>query len=267
MKHIVCYSGGHSSALVAIEVVRKYGIENVILCNHECILESEDVARFENEVANYLGLPITYVNFKDSHIKDQFDVVIEKGSFVNTKTRQALCTSIMKTQPFMEWLKEFNSEDIIIYYGFDKNEQHRITRRSGILSSQGYKSDYPLALWSERTIQDTSEIGINRPMLYDKFKHANCIGCLKAGKQHWYIVFLEYPEIFNKAINTENEIGYSIIKGKFLEELIPEFELMKQAGVIPTEHTQPMKFWKEVKKKTNGTIEIDFDIKPCECTF
>lgn len=30
-KHIVCYSGGHSSALVAIEVVRKYGKENVVL--------------------------------------------------------------------------------------------------------------------------------------------------------------------------------------------------------------------------------------------
>jgi hypothetical protein len=267
MKHIVCYSGGHSSALVAIEVVRKFGKENVILVNHECILEDDDVARFEQQVANYLELPITYVNFKDSDKKDQFDVIIDKGSFVNTKTRQALCTSVMKTAPFMEYLKEFNNEEIIIYYGFDKIEQNRISRRSTILSAQGYKSDYPLALWTERTIYETSEIGIERPMLYNKFKHANCIGCLKAGKQHWYIVYLEYPEIFYKAIDTENTIGYSIIKGKFLEELIPEFELMKQAGVIPTEHTQPIKFWKEVKKKTNGTIEIDFDIKPCECTF
>ena len=30
-KHIVCYSGGHSSALVAIEVVRRYGKENTVL--------------------------------------------------------------------------------------------------------------------------------------------------------------------------------------------------------------------------------------------
>lgn len=267
MKHIICYSGGHSSALVAIEVVRKFGKENVILCNHECILEDKDVTRFENEVANYLGLPITYVNFKDSNIKDQFDVILDKGSFVNTKTRQALCTSVMKTEPFMEWLKTFNKDDIIIYYGFDKKEKERINRRSSILSAQGYKSDYPLALWVERTIYDTKEIGIERPMLYNKFKHANCIGCLKAGKQHWYIVYLEYPEIFKKAIATENEIGHSIIKGSFLEELIPEFELMKNSNVTPTEHIQPMKFWKEVKKKTNGTIEIDFNSKPCECIF
>ena len=35
MKHIVCYSGGHSSALVAVEVVRKFGKENVVLLNHD----------------------------------------------------------------------------------------------------------------------------------------------------------------------------------------------------------------------------------------
>jgi len=31
MKYIVCFSGGHSSALVAVEAVRKAGKENVIL--------------------------------------------------------------------------------------------------------------------------------------------------------------------------------------------------------------------------------------------
>ena len=39
MKYIVCYSGGHSSALVAIETVRKYGKENVILLNHNISAE------------------------------------------------------------------------------------------------------------------------------------------------------------------------------------------------------------------------------------
>lgn len=48
MKHLVCYSGGHSSALVAIEVVRKFGKENVILLNHDIksTSEGEDIKRF-----------------------------------------------------------------------------------------------------------------------------------------------------------------------------------------------------------------------------
>ena len=268
MKHIICYSGGHSSAIVAIEVVRKYGKENVILCNHRLILEDKDVERFENEVANYLGVPITYIDFDGWEIKDQFDVVIGAGSFINTTTRQALCTTIMKTEPFMKWLKTLNF-DFTVYYGFDEKEQHRITRRSSIMASNGYKTDYPLATWKDRTIYSTDEIGIEKPNLYSKFKHANCIGCLKGGKQHWYIVYCEYPEIFQKAIDTENEIGHSILKQGFLEELVAEFKLMKNSGVVPTEHLSSSKFWSDAKKKTNGIIEIDFSTldKPCECVF
>ena len=97
MKHIICYSGGHSSAIVAIEVVRKFGKENVLLVNHECILEPDDVARFEQEVAAYLEMEITYVNMSDSDTKDQFDVVMDKGALTNQR-KQALCTSAMKTE-------------------------------------------------------------------------------------------------------------------------------------------------------------------------
>jgi len=58
IKHIVCYSGGHSSALVAIEVVRRFGKENVILLNHDINsrFENEDIKRFKKDVSNYLGL-------------------------------------------------------------------------------------------------------------------------------------------------------------------------------------------------------------------
>ena len=31
VKHIVCFSGGESSAIVAVELVRKFGKENVII--------------------------------------------------------------------------------------------------------------------------------------------------------------------------------------------------------------------------------------------
>jgi hypothetical protein len=268
IKHIVCYSGGHSSALVAIEVVRRFGKENVILVNHQLILEDADVARFENQVAKYLEMEITYVNFDGWETKDQFDVVIERGSFVNTRTRQALCTSVMKTMPFNDWLTDnFKGDDCVIYYGFDKSEPKRITRRSPIMAAMGYKTDYPLALWDNRTIFETTEIGIQRPNLYSMFKHANCIGCLKAGHLHWYAVYCNYPEIYAKAIATEEEIGYSIVKDSFLKDMIDKFEKMKDLGIKPTEHVNGKKFWNDARKKLAGVCEFDFkiDVKPCEC--
>ena len=58
MKYIVCYSGGHSSALAAVKAVRKHGKENVILLNHDISknVEHEDIKRFKNEVANYFRI-------------------------------------------------------------------------------------------------------------------------------------------------------------------------------------------------------------------
>jgi len=83
MNHIVMYSGGHSSALTAIEVARQYGTDHLILMNHDInpSVEDADVKRFKNEVAAYLELPITYVNMPGWDRMDQFDVVIKKKAF------------------------------------------------------------------------------------------------------------------------------------------------------------------------------------------
>ena len=131
MKHIVCYSGGHSSAIVAIEVARKYGKENVILLNHDIAARSElaDVKRFKKEVADYLGIEITYANHPDWKTKDQFDVCVDAGTFVNPENRTILCTHRLKTKPFYDWMaKNHNAEDVV-YYGFDADEGQRSLRQ------------------------------------------------------------------------------------------------------------------------------------------
>lgn len=278
MKHIVCYSGGHSSALVAIELVRKYGRDDVILLNHECKLEPYDVARFENEVADYLGLEIQYASFEGHEERDQFDVVIEKGSFINPNgSREALCTYVMKTEPFMKWLYKnfppadlFNeSKECIIYYGFDLSEPVRIERRSSILGAQGFRTGFPL-LWLERTIYSTEEIGIKPPNSYDVFKHANCIGCLKAGWQHWYCVYVLYPEIFEKGKMAEEEIGFKIHKDFYLSEKEEMFAKMVKCGIEPTEKVEAKSWWALVKRRLKEYDNTVCDISeeseiPCAC--
>lgn len=254
MNHIVCFSGGHSSALVALEVVKKFGKENVVLINHDISSRSElaDVKRFKQEVAEYLDLPITYVNHTDFENNDQFDVCIEAGTFINPNGRSILCTHRLKTQPFYEWLRENYSSSDVIYYGFDANEPTRITKRSSILGKSGYKSDYPLATWKDRTFFRTSDLGINPPMQYDVFNHANCMGCLKAGWQHWYVIYCLYPEIWEKAKWSESQIGYSVHRNEYFEDKEPIFEAMRQAGIEPTEKISSGKFWSSAKKAIKG---------------
>ena len=108
MKHIVCFSGGHSSAIAAVEIARKYGAENTILLNHDLCprTEDEDIKRFKREVANYLGIPITYANMPGWEEKDQFDVCMEIKAFKCGPQSSALCTNRLKTEPFHLWLSE-----------------------------------------------------------------------------------------------------------------------------------------------------------------
>lgn len=269
VKYVVCYSGGHSSAIAAIETVRRYGKENVILLNHDLNPRSEDadIKRFKKEVADYLCLEITYANMDGWEEKDQFDICIELGTIFAGRPGKALCTNKSKTEPFYKWLAENYPtvrgklrNDVYIVYGFDRNETTRITRRAGIMAAMGYKTEFPL-LWDNRTITDIEEIGIKRPSTYEIFNHANCTGCLKAGKQHWFTVYCLYPAVWEKAKTMEETVGFSIINGHFLEELESEFERLK-GKLPPTEKIKPQKFWAEARK-----IIAEDDCLPCDCSF
>lgn len=267
LKHIVCYSGGHSSALVAIEVARRYGTENLILLNHDInpSVEAEDIKRFKREIAAHIGVPTTYASHAEWDTKDQFDVVIDAKAF-KVRNGPILCTSRLKTEPFERWLKA-NAADknCVIYYGFDADETVRIQRRVGVLSAMGYRSEYPLAFWP-RTILSSTEVGIAPPNTYGVFKHANCTGCLKAGKQHWYLVYLHRQDLWAKGKHAEERIGYSIHPEETLEELEPMFARMAQAGITTTEHEDPRTFFARVRKQLRECrFDVEADAKPCEC--
>lgn len=264
MKYIVCFSGGHSSAIVAIEAVRRYGAENVVLLNHGICprVEDADVERFRQEVAAYLGLPITPCNMEGYEEKDHFDVCVAIKAF-NTVPGQQLCTAKFKTEPFVKWLRQnYPVEkgemrpDVAILYGFDPSETSRMERRTAILAKLGYKADFPLA-WENRTIKSTEEVGIARPVRYQTFSHANCNGCIKGGKQHWYVTYCLFPEIFEKAKWAEEQIGHSILKPSqgFLKDIEPEFKMLKDAGLPATEKIKSQTFWAMARKlKRDGEV-------------
>lgn len=257
--YVVCYSGGHSSGLCAIEAVRKHGVENVILLNHDLSPEVEDadIKRFKSQVADYLGLPITYANHDQWDTATPIDVCVDAGAW-KVGNGQILCTNRLKTAPFKKWLKENDPDKKNTYiYGFDASpkERERAQRRAQIMGLDGYKTEYPMISW-EKTIATTLEINIKPPMAYKRHKHANCIGCLKAGWQHWYIVYCYRSDIWEAAKAGECEIGYAIHKDDlgpvYLEDKESLFESMKSIGIEPTEHVSPSRFWYDAKEKVKA---------------
>lgn len=262
---IVCFSGGHSSALVAIEAVRKYGKRNVILLNHDISshVEHQDIKRFKEDVANYCDVPITYANHPDYENTPPLQVSIRRKTF-SAGNHLAFCTYALKTEPFMKYLEAIEKNPAIrILYGFDAEEPERIYRRSGIIRAMGYTAEFPLAYWG-RTIEKTEDIGIRRPSTYRIYKHANCIGCLKGGRQHWYCVYCTRPDIFEEAKQAETEIGYSIINGIYMEELEPKYrEMNEEKRICPNDKTNRATFWAEVE----NALPEQTSLMPCDCSI
>ena len=155
-----------------------------------------------------------------------------------------------------------------LFYGFDANEQKRIRRRATIAAGWGYETAYPLAHW-KRTIQSTREIGVEPPLGYSTFKHANCVGCLKAGWQHWYIVYATRPDVWRRGKDAEDDIGYTIHKDASLDEREEQFAAMLAAGVEPTEHVPSGAFWADARRKVRSlpVLQEETDARPCECVF
>ncbi len=263
MNAIVCFSGGHSSALAAVEAVRRYGKNNTILLNHDISahVEHKDIKRFKIEIADYCGIQITYAN---GPAMTPLEVCRWKKGF-SAGNHRTFCTYYLKTKPFYDYLATRfpPSPDVHIIYGFDADEEERIYRRKVAIRAMGYTPEFPLAEW-DRTMQATEDVGISRPIAYKVWKHANCIGCLKAGRQHWYCVYCLRPDIWAEAKAAETEIGYSIINGVWLCELEERFrEMRDDKHICPTQKMTPQAFWAKVKR----TLPDEDTLFPCDCAF
>ena len=253
MKYVICYSGGKSSSECALTVAKKYGAENVVLLNHDINghVEQECTKQLKKDVADYLGLDITYANHKNWDTATPISVCIDAGAW-KVGSGAILCTSRLKTSPFKKWMLENDPECENVYiYGLDSDEPTRITRRSQVMGSMGYKTEYPMT-WPKEEIVSLESIGIDPGSVYKTFNHSNCVGCLKAGWQHWYIVYCTRQDIWEEAKYGEDEIGYAIHKDKdgpvYLEEKEELFDAMVAAGVVPTEKIKPQTFWAAAKK-------------------
>lgn len=263
-KVIVAYSGGIQSAMSAVEACRKYGKENVILLNHNISskVEHESIKRFKQEVADKLGINITYANMPNYEEMTPLKIVATKG-IVQISPGRAFCSYHLKTKPFYDYLKKYcgDKENYKIVYGFTEDEPDRIYRRRTSLRAMGYETEFPLAE-GKRTIHEIEEIGVKRPSVYRLFQHANCIGCLKAdSKSHWYCVYCLRQDIFQEALQVEANLHHSIMKNTYLKDMIPRYERMQKSGICPSDRGNNATFWAAVKNE----FPEQPSLLPCDC--
>jgi hypothetical protein len=229
-KHIVQYSGGAGSAMAAYLVAQQQPKEDIILLFHDVKGgHDEDMYRFNADVSEFLGIPIT----EYSSTKTIWEVIKENKSLPGIW--MPYCTRILKLEmgekfynqlpyfayhqdnPDAEELALYPDFPFTLYTGFCKGEERRVEKAK-------FPTEYPVfdaGLTSDdckRIIRD--EWGIKLPKAYQWFDHNNCIPCWKStSKKYWRLVWEHYPERYQMAIEMEEFTGHTHFKGISLTEL------------------------------------------------
>jgi 3'-phosphoadenosine 5'-phosphosulfate sulfotransferase (PAPS reductase)/FAD synthetase len=246
MKHIVGFSGGAASSVVADIVAKKYP-DTTILLFHDTKTEPKDNDRFRKDISNYINIPIT----NDSDGRNIWQVFKDCGYLGNG--RNTMCSRILKQERSLKFLKA--NPESILYIGFTIDEWRRAQRTFARYQKHGIKVCFPLI--DEKITKDecTHKIkdcwGIKLPKMYKWAQHANCIPCVKGKKAYWGLIYMFERKAWDRAVQAEKEHNATIFTeaGGLEEELHNCLRLAE----------------KYLRKKTAESDQLSLIEYPCEC--
>jgi hypothetical protein len=219
-KVVVGFSGGVSSAWCANWALQHYLKEEVIFLFHDTKEEDEDTYRFIKEIADKLNHPIT----ERSDGRSVTQLFYDENMLAND--RSAFCSKTLKVEQrlkFFTELRKANINEIILIFGFSAAEPKRFERMLGDSLKNNYTLICPL-INENKTKQDCvnwcCSIGVKIPRMYEWSNHANCVGCVRGGKNYWQAVKENRPDVFNQRVALEEEFGYTFMSRGPLKDLV-----------------------------------------------
>lgn len=179
-----------------------------------------DSLRFIADCEKALGKTIDIIRSEEY---ERVGDVCRTFRFVNS-AYGAKCTEVLKKRVRKKWEYEHREYDITYVWGMDLNEKPRADRLEETMIE--FQHEFPLidrGLSKQDAHGILAQLGISRPQMYDMgYSNNNCIGCVKGGKGYWNKIRIDFPEVFADRAFMEREIGHSILKDCFLDELPPD---------------------------------------------
>ena len=227
----VCWLSAGVSSFVAGWLARDTVDEFIYI---DILDQHSDSDRFIADCETALGKSITKLEPEYKSVGD----VCRTFRFVNSP-RGAKCTEILKKRVRKKWEHEHRNYALTYVWGMDSGERHRAER---IVETMVYcEHEFPLiekGLTKEDAHAICRRLGIRRPAMYDLgYGNNNCVGCVKGGMGYWNKIRQDFPDVFEDRANMEREIGHSILKGTYLDELEPSAgrmsdEIMDDCGIF-----------------------------------
>ena len=176
-----------------------------------------DSMRFIHDCEKFLGKKVTILS---SPFYSNVEQVCLSVRYVNG-VHGAPCTSALKKQVRKRWELDHMTDDLTYVWGMDCNEKHRADRI--VEGFPEVKHEFPLidrGFTKDDAHGICRQLGIRRPKMYDLgYNNNNCIGCVKGGAGYWNKIRQDFPQVFEARAKMEREIGHSILKDCFLDEL------------------------------------------------
>lgn len=233
-KLTVCWlSAGVSSFIAGYlerEIVDKYIYIDIEDQHSDSLRFIKDCERLLNKKVEILC---------NSQYKNVESCIKAAGVIRNPYNQFAPCTNWLKKRVRKEWEEQHKDYAITYIWGFDIDEKNRAYRLLESMSQFNHK--FPLidkCLSKQDCHAMADRLGIKRPKMYDLgYQNNNCVGCIKGGMWYWNKIRKDFPDVFESRAKLEREIGASIIKGIYLDELEPnrgrkEDEISTDCGIM-----------------------------------
>lgn len=184
MRRIVSLSGGIGSYETLKRVMAKFPKEEIVPVFCDTMNEDGDLYRFLSDIEKKTKIKIVRL----ATGKDPWQLAFESKFLFNS--RVALCSRVLKTNLFNDWLKKnYKPDECVLYLGIDFTEIHRC--EAIVKGYAPYKVEFPMCekpyVYKYEMIENLKQDGIEEPRLYKLgFAHNNCSGaCFKAGIGSW----------------------------------------------------------------------------------
>jgi hypothetical protein len=168
--------------------------------------EHPDSERFITDCEAWFGRPVR--RLRSDRYRDTWQVWEERRFLVSPQG--ALCTAELKKRVRFA----FQRPDDVQVFGYTVEEQHRADRfrrqnpdvdlRTPLIDS-GLTKDDCLAL--------VDRAGIQLPAMYLLgYRNNNCIGCPKGGMGYWNKIRRDFPGVFARMAELEQQLGATVLR-------------------------------------------------------